>query len=80
MAATASLAELALATEQQVNEHLTKAFNLNTLGVVEDTGASTEALVVCARLNAAMILLAQFQNSVLNRTNGSMSWGVNPDY
>jgi hypothetical protein len=66
-----SLAELALGTERQVDAHLKEAFNLNVLGVVEDTGASVEALVICSRINAAIILLSQFQNSVMNRCNGT---------
>jgi len=69
--ATTSLAELALGTERQVEEHLQHAFNLNVLGVVEDSGASLEALMVCSRINAAIILLSQFQNSVMNRCNGT---------
>jgi len=69
--ALTSLASLALATERQVDEHLKEAFNLNILGVVEDSGATVEALVVCSRINAAIILLSQFQNSVMNRCNGT---------
>jgi len=66
-----TLANLALATEQQVHEHLTQAFNLNVIGVVEDKGATLEALMICSRLNAAIIVLSQFQNSVMNRCNGT---------
>jgi hypothetical protein len=66
-----TLANLALATERQVDAHLREAFNLNVLGVVEDSGATVEALVVCSRINAAIILLSQFQNSVMNRATGT---------
>ena len=66
-----NLAELALGTERQVDAHLREAFNLNVLGVVEDRGATVEALIVCSRINAAIILLSQFQNSVMNRATGA---------
>jgi hypothetical protein len=66
-----TIAYLALSTERQVTHHLSKAFNLNMLGVVEDSGATLEALQVIAHLNSAMVLLAEFQNSILNRCNGT---------
>jgi hypothetical protein len=66
-----TLSHLALAAERQVNDYLTEAFNLNMLGVVEDKGATVEALMICSRLNAAIIVLSQFQNSVMNRCTGT---------
>ena len=66
-----TLADLALATERQVDEHLNKAFNLEVLGVVEDKGATLEALMICSRVNAAIMALAQYQNDVMNRCKGT---------
>ena len=66
-----SLATLALTTEREVEALLQTAFNLNELGEVEDKGTSVAALKVCAHINAAIIRLSQFQNSVLNRATGT---------
>jgi hypothetical protein len=64
-----ALASLTLVTEQQVHEYLTEAFNLNVIGEVEDKGAMLEALMICSRVNAAIISLAQFQNAVMSCCN-----------
>jgi hypothetical protein len=62
-----SLAMLALNVERDVTAYLEKAFNLNDLGEVEDTGAGIAAFKVIAHLNAAVIRLSQFENTILNR-------------
>lgn len=66
-----SLATIALNTEREVDALLQTAFNLNELGEIEDKGATVSALKVCAHINAAIIRLSQFQNSVLNRAAGT---------
>jgi hypothetical protein len=66
-----NLAIIALSVERDVTMYLEKAFNLNDLGVIEDTGAGVEAFKVIAHLNAAIIRLTQFENVIINRCKGT---------
>jgi len=71
MAIEPDLAHLAIAVERQVNDHFEAAFNLNTLGDIQDKGTSVEALRVIAHLNTAVGIIVSFQNAILNRCNGT---------